>query len=59
MFNQRFFLMRRHLSDAYEAIRHLSNAYGQNLKKKFNFLIFGKFKRKNPRAVESNHRILD
>ena len=53
------FLMRRHLSDAYEARRRLSDAYGQNLKKKFNFLIFGRFKKKTPRAIGSNGRILD
>ena len=29
------------------------------LKKKFNSVIFGRFKRKNPRAVRSNRRILD
>ena len=51
--------MRRRLSDAYEPIRRLSDAYDQNLKKKINFLIFGRFKRKNPRAVGSNRRILD
>ena len=50
--------MRRRLSDAYEARRRLSDAYGQILKKKINFLIFGRFK-KNPRAVGSNRRILD
>ena len=49
----------RHLSDAYEPRRRLSNAYDQNLKKKINFLIFGRFKRKNPRAVGSNRQILD
>ena len=48
-----------HLSDAYEPRRRLSDAYDQNLKKKINFLIFGRFKRKNPRAIGSNHRILD
>ena len=62
-------MKRRHLSDTYEDIRRLSNAYepnhrlsyayDQNLKKKSNFLIFGRFKRKNPRAVGSNRRILD
>ena len=40
------FLMRRRLSDAYEARRRLRDAYGQNLKKKINFLIFGRFKKK-------------
>ena len=30
MFNQWFFLMRRRLSDAYEASHRLSDAYGQN-----------------------------
>ena len=39
--------------------RRLSDTYDQNLKKKINFLIFGRFKRKNPCAVGSNHRILD
>ena len=49
----------RRLSNAYEPIRRLSDAYDHNLKKKFNFVIFGRFKRKNPRAVGSNRRILD
>ena len=40
-----------HLSDDYEPIHRLSDAYDHNLKKKFNFVIFGRFKRKNPRAV--------
>ena len=51
--------MRRRLSDASEASCLLSDAYDHNLKKKINFLIFGRFKRKNPRAVGSNRRILD
>ena len=51
--------MRRLLSDTYEARSRLSDAYGQNFKKKINFLIFGRFKKKNPRAVGSNRRILD
>ena len=62
-------LKRHRLSDTYEDIRRLrytyepnrrlSYAYDQILKKKSNFLIFGRFKRKNPCAVGSNHRILD
>ena len=51
--------MRRHLSNAYEPSRRLSDAYDHNLKKKINFVIFGRFKRKNPRAIGSNRRILD
>ena len=35
--------MRRHLSNAYEAIRHLSDAYGNIFKKKIIFVIFGRF----------------
>ena len=49
----------RRLSDAYEPRRRLRDAYDQNFKKKINFLIFGRFKRKNPRAVGSIRRILD
>ena len=49
----------RRLSDAYEPIHRLTDAYDHNLKKKFNFVIFGRFKRKNPSAVGSNRRILD
>ena len=47
------------LSDTYEPIHRLRDAYDHNLKKKINFVIFGRFKRKNPRAVRSNRRILD
>ena len=53
--------MRRRLSDAYETIRCLSNAYetsrclsdayGHIHKKKIILVIFGKFRKRNPRAV--------
>ena len=59
MFQILIFLMRRRLSDAYEASRRLSDAYGQNLIFFFNFMMFGRFKRKNPCAVGSNRWILD
>ena len=49
----------RRLSDAYKPSRRLSNAYAHHFKKKIIFLIFGTVKRKNPRAVEKNRRILD
>ena len=52
-------LMRRRLSNAYGAIHRLSDAYDHNLKKKINFVIFGRFKRKNPCAIGINRRILD
>ena len=51
--------MRRRLSDAYEPSCRLSDAYDHNFKKKINFVIFGRFKRKNPRAVRSSRLILD
>ena len=41
----------RRLSDAYETRRRLSDAYGHFFKKKIIFVIFGRFKKKNPRAV--------
>ena len=53
--------MRRRLSDAYEASRRLrdayetsrllSDAYGHIFKKKIIFVIFGRFKRRNPHTV--------
>ena len=49
----------RRLSDAYEPSHRLSDAYDHNLKKKFNIVIFGRFKRKNPRAIGSNRQIFD
>ena len=49
----------RRLSDAYEPSRRLSEAYAHHFKKKIIFLIFGMVKRKNPRAVGKNRRILD
>ena len=49
----------RLLSDAYETSRHLSDAYGQIFKKKFIFVIFGRFKKRNPYAIGFFHRILD
>ena len=61
--------MRRRLSDTYEAIRHLrdayetshrlSDAYGHIFKKKIIFVIFGRFKRRNPHVVGFLRRILD
>ena len=51
--------MRRRLSDAYEVIRRLSDAYGDIFKKKIIFVIFGRFKKGNPRAVGIFRRILD
>ena len=41
----------RRLSDAYETSRRLSDAYGHIYKKKIILVIFGKFKKINPRAV--------
>ena len=52
-------LTRRLLTDGYWNSHRLSDAYGHTLKKKFNLVIFGRFKIKNPRAVGSNRRILD
>ena len=51
--------MRRRLSDTYEKCRRLSDTYPHHLKKKLIFLIFGTVKRKNPRAIGKNRRILD
>ena len=51
--------MRRRLSDAYKPSCLLSDAYAHQFKKKIIFLIFGTVKRKNPRAVGKNRRILD
>ena len=50
---------RRRLSDAYETRRRLSDAYGHIFKKKIIFVIFGRFKKRNPRAVGFFRRILD
>ena len=47
------------LSDAYETSRRLSNAYGHIFKKNIIFVIFGRFKKGNPRAVGIFRRILD
>ena len=47
------------LSDAYETSLRLSDAYGHIFKKKNIFVIFGRFKKINPRAVGFFHRILD
>ena len=49
----------RRLSDAYETSHHLSDAYGHIFKKKKFFVIFGRFKKGNPCAVEFFRRILD
>ena len=46
------------LSDAYETSRRLSDAYGHIFKKKKIFVIFGRFKKRNPRAVGFFRRIL-
>ena len=54
-----FWPTHRRLSDGYENSRRLTDAYGHIYKKKLNFVIFGRFKTKNPRAVGSNSRILD
>ena len=47
------------LSDAYETSRCLSEAYGHIFKKKIIFVIFGRFKKRNPRAIGFFRRILD
>ena len=39
------------LSDAYETSRRLTDAYGHIFKKKIIFVIFGRFKKRNPRTV--------
>ena len=49
----------RRLSDGYENIRRLTDVCGHIYKKKYIFVIFCRFKRKNSRAVGSNRRILD
>ena len=48
----------RRLSDAYETSCRLSDAYGHIYKKKIILVIFGKFKKRNPRAVGFFRRIL-
>ena len=47
------------LSDTYETSHRLSDAYGHIYKKKIILVIFGKFKKRNPRAVGFFRRILD
>ena len=50
----------RRLGDSYETSRRLSEAYGHIYKKKKIILvIFGKFKKRNPRVVGFFRRILD
>ena len=49
----------RRLSDAYETSRFLSDAYRHFFKKKNIFVIFGRFKKRNPRAVGFFRWILD
>ena len=49
----------RRLSDAYETSRHLRDAYGHIFKKKIIFVIFGRFKKRNPCTVGFFRRILD
>ena len=49
----------RRLSDAYETSRRLRDAYGHIFKKKIIFVIFGRFKKINPRAVGFFRQILD
>ena len=49
----------RRLSDACETSRRLRDAYGHIFKKKIIFVIFGRFKKRNPRAVGFFRRILD
>ena len=51
--------LKRHLTDGYENIRHLTDACGHIYKKKIIFVIFGRFKKGNPRAVGIFHQILD
>ena len=46
------------LSNTYEDSRRLSDAYGHIFKKKIIFVIFGRFKKRNPRTVGFFHRIL-
>ena len=52
-------LTSRRLSDGYENSRRLSDGCGHIYKKKIIFVIFGTVKKKNPRTVGSNRRILD
>ena len=51
--------MRRRLTDGYENSRRLSDACGHIYKKKCILVIFGKFKKRNPRGVGFFRRILD
>ena len=48
-----------HLSDAYETSRRLSDAYGHIFKKKIIFVIFGRFKKRNPCSIRFFCQILD
>ena len=59
LFEWLFWPTRRRLSDGYENIRRLTDVCGHIYKKKYIFVIFCRFKRKNSRAVGSNRRILD
>ena len=49
--NDLFWPTRRRLSDGYDNIRRLTDMCGHIYKKKYIFVIFGRFKIKNPRAV--------
>ena len=59
LFEWFFWPTRHRLSDGYDIIRRLTDLCGHIYKKKYIFVIFGRFKRKNPCAVGSNRRILD
>ena len=59
VFEWPFWPTRHRLSDGYDNIRRLTDVCGHIYKKKYIFLIFCRFKRKNPRVVGSNRRILD
>ena len=56
---KRHLLTRCRLTEDYENNRRLSDACGHINKKKCIFVIFGKFKKRNPRAVGFFRRILD
>ena len=49
----------RLLTDGYENKHRLTDACGHICKKKYILVIFGKFKKRNPRAIRFLRRILD